>query len=152
MYETRIEELEQKVKEEYNENKKIQAELFDKKLELELKRAEIMNGELDERIKTLEESNKAKDMKSEINQETFTKFIKQIEVIKLEKSSYEDKLMKYKEQALTTNHEMKNIINCVNNVVVRSRDKNVIVHMIKKLTRETRGKLAPFFKQYKIKV
>ena len=53
LYETRIEELEQKVKEEYNENKKIQAELFDKKkLELELKRAEIMNGELDERIKT----------------------------------------------------------------------------------------------------
>lgn len=153
LYEDRIQDLEAKIKEEYAENKNLQSELFDKKkTELELKRAQILKGELEERIKTLEESNKAKDMKSEINQETFTKFIKQIEIIKLEKSSYEDKLMKYKEQALTTNHEIKNIVNCVNNVVTRSRDKNVIVHMIKKLTKESRAKLGPFFKQYKIKV
>lgn len=153
LYEARIEELETKLKEEYDNSKKMQTELFDKKkLELELNRSQIMNGELKERISTLEESNRAKDMKSEINQETFTKFIKQIEVIKLEKSSFEDKLMQYKEQALTASHEMKNIINCVNNVVARSRDKNVIVHMIKKLARDTRSKLAPFFKQYKIKV
>ena len=153
LYEDRIEELEKKIHNEYEQNKKYKMELFDKKkLELELRRAQMLKEELGERIKTLEESNKAKDMKSEINQETFTKFIKQIETIKLEKSSYEDKLMKYKEQALTTNHEMNSIINCVNNVVARSRDKTLIAHMIRKLAPESLKKLSPFFKSNKIKI
>ena len=153
MYEERIEELEKKVKVEYEQNKKYKVELFEKKkLELELKRADMLKEELNERIKSLEDSNKAKDEKSEINQETFTKFIKQIETIKLEKNSFEDKLMQFKEQALNSSHELNNIVSCVNNVVSKGRDKTLIAHMIKKLAPDSIKKLKPFFGVYKIRV
>lgn len=94
----------------------------------------------------------AKETKSEINQETFTKFIKQIETIKLEKNGFEEKLMKWKQEGLQLKHELNNVINCVNNVSKRSSDRNLIAHMIRKLNKDSAKKLRPFFWEYKIKV
>jgi len=60
--------------------------------------------------------------------------------------------MKWKEQGLKATHEINNVINCVNNVSQRSRDRNLITHLIRKLEKESVKKLRPFFSSYKIKV
>lgn len=153
LYESRIKTLNENFDNLQATLKQTKTQLFEtQKNYQKCQKIQLLNQELQLRIKTLESSIQAKDTKSEINQETFTKFIKQIETIKLEKSSFEEKLMKWKEQGLKMTHEINNVINCVNNIAKGTNDKNLVTHLVKKLDKDTIKNLRPFFGAYKIKV
>lgn len=153
IYETRIKELEIQQRKDYLKQKELKNELFEKKrLEQELKKLAMLNSEAKQRISGLEELKTTIESKGNINQETFIKFIKQIEAKNIEKNQSEEKLVIFKKQALQVESEVGNIMNCVNNIATRSRDKSLIVHAIKKLSKDSIMKLKPFFSAYKIKV
>lgn len=152
-FERRIEELELKLRDERTLNQSLRKDNFEKKrLENELRKKEVTIEEMRIRARDIDELKKVSEEKQQVNQETFTEFIRQIEGINMEKSSLEENLMKFKKQALMIESEMGNVVNCVNTISTRGKDKTLMIHVIKKLSQDSIAKLRPFFGTNKIKV
>ena len=146
-------ELEKRLNQEIERVNKLKGEVAMKGLlERENSKRGVQIEGLEMQIKEYEEAVKAKEKKYEITMQTVQSFMKQVESLSLQQAKVEKERNQMKSHYLDMKNDVLNVINVVNLIATKKKEKAQIQMMIQKLSSTAANELKPFFTENKIKI